>query len=73
MNYQEIKSKLEEINRQLNQLYQYPQKISDAVFEHLRLQLFEFEDLVGSEMDEAEMFYVEGQLEEIERKLGNDT
>ena len=69
MKHEKIKSKLENIKQLLSSLHQSSKKVSDATFEHFMLQLSEYEELIGPKMDEAEMFFVEGQLEEMERKL----
>ena len=70
MDYQEIQKKLDEIKKALADLHQNQNKITNAKFENLTLQLSEYEDLMDPEMDEAEMFYVEGQLDELALRLG---
>ncbi len=72
MKPEKIKAKFDTIKQRLTLLHQRPQKISDAAVEHFKLQLSEFEHLIGPEMDHAEMFFIEGQLEEIERRLSGD-
>jgi hypothetical protein len=36
----------------------------------MKLQITEYKELIGPEMDEAEMFFVEDQLDELPLRLG---
>ncbi len=70
MDYKALENKLHKIKRALNALHQDQLKRSTADFENFKLQLTVYEELVGPEIDEAEMFYVEGQLDELALRLG---
>jgi hypothetical protein len=62
MGYKEVQLKLNAIKNRLNELHQPPKKIADENYEYYGRQLALYKDLVGPEMDEAEMFYVVGIL-----------
>lgn len=70
MEHKALQMKLDEIKRVLNDLYQDQNTISAANLEYMKLQITEYEELIGPEMDEAEMFFVEGQLDELALRLG---
>jgi hypothetical protein len=68
MGYQEIQRKLNAVKRRLEELHQ-PLKIADENYEYYSGALAMHEDLIGPEMDASEMFFIEGQLDALERKL----
>jgi len=70
MQYKALQIKLQEIKRVLNESYQDEDAVSAAGLEHMKLQIEEYEELIGPGMDEAEMDYVKGQLDELARRLG---
>jgi len=70
MRHKVLQIKLDEIKRALNEFYQDEDAVSAASLEHMRLQIEEYEELIGPGMDEAAMDYVEGQLDELALKLG---
>ena len=69
MEYQEIQRKLNEVKRGLEELHQPLTKIADENFEYYSSALAMHADLIGAEMDASEMFYIEGELDALERKL----
>jgi propanediol utilization protein len=70
MRHKTLQIKLDEIKRVLNEFYQDEDAVSAASLEHMRLQIEEYEELIGPGMDEAAMRYVEGQLDELALRLG---
>ena len=69
MGYQEIQRKLNAVKRRLQELHQPLKKIADENYEYYSSALAMHEDLIGPEMDASEMFYIEGELDALERKL----
>jgi hypothetical protein len=61
--------KLDKIKSVISELYPDEDAISAANLELMKLQLTEYEELIGPEMDEAEMFYVESRLDELALRL----
>jgi propanediol utilization protein len=70
MQYKALQIKLDKIKRALDEYYQDENAVSAGSYDHLKLQIEEYEELIGPGMDEAEMNYVEGQLNELALKLG---
>ena len=69
MGYQKIQRKLNAVKRRLEELHQPLKKIADENYEYYSSALAMHEDLIGPEMDASEMFYIEGELDALERKL----
>jgi len=70
MQYKALQIKLDEIKRALNESYQDEDAVSAGSYDHLKLRIEEYEELIGPGMDEAAMNYVEAQLNELALKLG---
>jgi hypothetical protein len=65
-----LQMKLDKIKNVISELYQDEDAISAANLELMKLQITEYEELIGPGMDEAEMFYVESRLDELALRLG---
>ncbi len=59
------------MSNKLNTLQETHVNLSEAKLEYFKLQISEYEDLIGIEMDQAEMIFVDTQLDELLRKLVN--
>ncbi len=59
------------MSNKLNTLQETHVNLSEVKLEYFKLQISEYEDLIGPEMDQAEMFFVDTQLDELLRKLVN--
>jgi hypothetical protein len=69
MEHKALQMKLDKIKSVISELYPDEDAISAANLELMKLQLTEYEELIGPEMDEAEMFYVESRLDELALRL----
>ncbi len=56
------------MSNKLNTLQETHVNLSEVKLEYFKLQISEYEDLIGPEMDQAEMFFVDTQLDELLRK-----
>jgi len=65
-----LQMKLDKIKNVISELYQDEDAISAANLEIMKLQITEYEELIGPEMDEAEVVYVESRLNELALRLG---
>ncbi|MGW8301563.1 MAG: hypothetical protein ACWGNO_05820 [Desulfobacterales bacterium] len=65
-----LQMKLEKIKNVIGELYQDEDAISAANLELIKLQITEYEELIGPEMDAAEVLYVESRLNELALRLG---
>jgi len=65
-----LQMKLEKIKDVVRELYQDEDAISAANLELIKLQITEYEELIGPDMDEAEVLYVESRLNELALRLG---
>jgi len=69
MGYQEIQRKMNAAKRRFKELHQPLTKIADENYEYYSNASAMHEDFIGAEMDASEMFYIEGELDALERKL----
>ena len=70
MEQKALQMKLDKIKNVISELYQDEDANSAANLELMKLQILEYEELIGPEMDEAEMLYVKGRLDELALRLG---
>ena len=65
-----LQMKQDKIKNVISELYQDADAISAANLELMKLQITEYEELIGPEMDDAEALYVESRLNEPALRLG---